>query len=294
LFSVFFPVYLICRYLSRKDLSRVFSYLYDDAAIGLVCRYWLTTIIRDISSSPPVGPCIYSPTCFVKRALKPTSVHDVDADMPTNGVADNLDSAALTTTSGDDLEGAAIGAVDDNEEIGDCDSDLGYYTPDVTTRFRKQGMSIHDIRQVVSGTAYSAQDNFIKSSSTDSHDSEKEPALDTLRWRQRRAVLRRTELRREAGTIEEALKELQAQIHEHSSEKRRLREAIIAWKNDFAEKNGRRPSDEEKEEGAKPMYLDHNQCEYVLSKLEPQYLKLYETYQAKLQEIRRFTIGSEE
>lgn len=284
---------LYFRYLSREDLSLVFSFLYDDAGVGLVCRYWLTTIVRDITKCPPSGPCIYSISCLNKPTPKPKPLSDPDtSSLELADVASTAPTAVSVSES--EVISAADVNVGGNDDIGDCDSDLGFYTPDVTTRFKKQDMQINDIRHVIAGTATAAQDSFIMMSSTDSNDTEKESALDTLRWRQRRAVLRRQELRREASTIEEALKELKGQIHEQSSEKRKLRDAIIAWKQEFADTNGRRPTDEEKEAGAKPMYLNHNQCDYVLSKLEPQYAKLLESYQAKLLELKRFSVNSEE
>mmetsp|Transcript_14347 Transcript_14347/g.14453 ORF Transcript_14347/g.14453 Transcript_14347/m.14453 type:complete len:493 (+) Transcript_14347:156-1634(+) len=267
---------LYFRFLSRNNLSIVFSYLYNDKGVGMVCKYWLATIVKDITNYPPTSMCVYSAKCLTKAKKKPEIVNkSISNDMP------------------EKIERLYYKHNGEKEDVEE-DSDLGYLTPDIVSRYSTDDIQpkINSINQ--GDVSDTAQTEFVKNPSVDQEEEEQElPALDTLRWRQRRAIMRRTEIRREVGALQDTMRVIHAQLGDISTEKKRVRKEIIEWKKQFEKDHNRRANAEDKE-AIEELYVQCNQCKYSLSKLEPQYIAIRESLLSKQQELRRLSTKSTE
>eukprot|EP01041_Mallomonas_annulata_P001091 gene1091-2122_t len=187
---------LCIRYLNRDCLARTLSFLQDEPTVGLVCKYWRATILKDVDINPDdFHNCKY-------YGHLPAGIHRAVSRKPNHHVflstsADNINSSipiqseSIQNSNMNTATATATGNENNDKDIGYSTS-----TPNPDDLIRSK-LEVNDMKRTVSSkhTNDFINNSIIEESSSHSGDgSSSSKDGQPLRWRQQRALLRKNQV----------------------------------------------------------------------------------------------------
>lgn len=251
------------RCLSRECLKKVLEYVSDAPSRPyLVCKYWSVVLHRDIKKKPSSSWTDHAKD-RVKAIFSVGHGSAVTAETKEVGPADTY----------------PIHKVDPSPIQNGYDSDLGDGEVDKPLPYKPEEVHSFLISQQTSSDSLESIDTSTSSPATES------ATASPVRWRQRRVIMRKAELKRELSELVGVVRELGNQVEELRGQRQQLREEYLAWKKEFAYRNGRPATDEDKEHSARPLLEDYQKCCQTLQAVEEDYFRAAREMETKHLEL---------
>lgn len=247
------------RCLSRESLRKVLEYVGDASRPYMVCKYWSVLLHREIQKPSPSAAA----TAKDRVALLLSGSSSEAKKIITANPAQKLSSTS-----------------DHPSQHNGYDSDLGERELDKPLPYKPE--QVRDLLLHQQSSSDSLDSVGIDASTNGTSEA---TSSSPVRWRQRRVLMRKAELKRELAKLVDIVGELGNHVVDLRSQRQQLRQEYLAWKKDFAFRNGRPANDEDKEVSARPLLEDYQKCCQTLKEVENDYFRAAREMESKHLEL---------